>query len=170
MRAFHYTLLTLCFSLLLLSCSRDPGPPKEITVNDEFAITVPGYMTSTDRLAGSAPFQYQSKYRTVYAVALSDDRKSDFQTLESYTEKALKGFTDQLKEPDIQLSTEEDHQGISALKYEIRGNHSGEEIHYYLMTLENNSMFYQVCAWTLSDKDEKYSSDIKSIVNSFRLL
>lgn len=136
-------------------------------VPGKFKISVTDYLSKADDLHPNAVFQYSSPYRTVYLVVL-DTSKSDL-ALDDYAQLAANNIANVLKDSLVQLNDTITISGANTMVYDIEGVITGEGIWYYLAIVEGKEKYYQILGWTLERRKDKYSDDIRKMVQSFEL-
>lgn len=168
MKVIHKLIyILLLFPLLYLnSCTYSEGT-FTAKADDVFTLELPNYLSSTQQLAPGAQIQFLNRYRTVYVVGLYDT-KGEAKDLDAYDERVIERFSMDLKEFESKLVESEQKGSLLMRKYHLSGNTTGEKIKYLLLTAEDENYFYQVCAWTLDFRMEKYGADIESILQSFK--
>lgn len=161
-------LIPLLFCLTAFAgCNYDEGN-KEIKLNGQYVINVPGYLSKTDRLAPDALAQYQNKFRSFYLVC-AHEKKEGEKTLVNFTDQVIKAFSDQIIGLNIKkIEGIEEINGIPAQCHELTGTVSNKGIYYVLATVETSSHFYQICTWTLLSKKEQHEQVFYEVVGSFK--
>ena len=170
-----YWVFTLAMMLSVFACSYEEGTEKH-TVNNEFSIEVPHYLSESDKLHPEAVFQYESRFRTVYILVLKDE-KAKHESLDAYADFAAEDLSSRLVEPEVQKQQIESLNNAPAREFQIEGLITGQAVAYYLATVEGPQSYYRVLGWTLETKSsdepgrkEKYFPDITKMVHSFTLL
>ncbi len=143
------------------------GELEEKEVVGKFKISVTDYLSKADDLHPNAVFQYSSPYRTVYLLVL-DTPKADI-SLADYGQLAANRLAIALKDSTVEQIDTITLSAAPTMLYEIEGIITGEGIWYYLALVEGKQQHYQVLAWTLTRRKDKYSDDIKKMVQSFKL-
>ena len=141
---------------------------KEVKINDEYVLSLPSYLSETDRLAPEALIQYQNKFRSFYLICDGEKKVGD-NDLELFTEEVIKGFTGQITGINVKkIENKTEVNGLPAQYHELTGTISNKGIYYLLVTLESPSHFYQICSWTLLSKKEQHEQAFHEIVSSFK--
>lgn len=173
----HVVILTMLLVGLITGCQYEEGT-ETITVNNEFSVDVPHYMSESDKLHPDAVLQYESRFRTVYLLVLKDD-KADYTDLDDYAGFATGDLTNRLEETEV---TEQENitelNGLPVREFEIEAIVTGQQVAYYIAAVEVPGAYYRILGWTLdtegkdgeSGRKEKYFPDIKAMVHSFKLL
>ena len=144
------------------------GELEEEEVPGKFKISVTDYLSKADDLHPDAVFQYSSPYRTVYLLVL-DTAKTNL-TLDAYGELASQKIAGSLKDAVITPVDTVTISGAPTKVYEIEGIITDEGIWYYLAVVEGKQQYYQVLGWTLTRRVDKYSNDIRKMVQSFEMI
>lgn len=173
----RYVALLLLMGSLLTGCEYEEGSQVH-TVNNEFTIEVPHYMSESDKLHPDAVFQYESRFRTVYILVLKDKRGS-FADMGVYVDFAKEDLTGRLT--DAQLTQQyaiNELNGKPAEAFEIEAQVTGQQVAYYMAVVQGEENYYRVLGWTLDvpgedgepGRKEKYFPEIKAMVHSFTII
>lgn len=166
MKYFSLCLTALC-GLLLFSC-KYAYKDEVITVNNEYSMMVPDYLSQCENIKDGASFQYCNHFRNTYVVVFSDKKDKDFQTFYNLQINIIKKA---LIKPMVNDSEVVTVSGAKGIHTEIAGKMNDELIYYSLLTLETKDKYYQDCVWTRGeDRKLKYGKDIERILYSFKLL
>lgn len=155
--------------LSLFACSYPEGY-KTIIEKDRYSIDIAGYLTKTRDLSTTPSLQYHNRFRTVYLVVTDKLKSSTDEDFEKYHNNLVKSFEKQFGEIKVKVLPDTLLNGHTAIIEEIELKTDGEKVWYYIATLETDNYFYQVCSWTLDRRKEKYETDIRHMVNSFKEL
>ena len=159
--------LTALLGLVLFSC-KYAYKDELITVNNEFTMTVPDYLSKCDAVKEGATFQYCNHFRNTYVVVFSDKKDKDFQTYYNEQTAIIKKA---LYKPMVNDSEAVTISGAKAIHTEIAGKMNDELIYYSLLTIETPTKYYMDCVWTRGEERKlKYGKDIERILYSFKLL
>jgi hypothetical protein len=188
----NFTIIVLiCFSIL--SCNKiiDAADSfgkdttkiedlKTVTVNEEYLISVPAYMTELKTLNDDASFKYANIFKDVYTIVIDESKQEfidTFEELEMYdaTKTALENYTDfQLKtfQENIEnLTFEKIPSKKSTLnQYKFKGKIEGLDIYYLIGFFEGDKNMYLLMSWAQKNKFNKYEDTFKMVHNSFKLL
>ncbi|WP_127141602.1 hypothetical protein [Flagellimonas marinaquae] len=177
--------------LSLVSC-KDSKNQKEdsdgfhtISVNNEYRIDVPLFMTGTTGLNEEASLQFQSLRKEAYLIVM-DEQKSRFEEvfrdLEQYDDSlsVIQNYRD-ARLQILSRTTQITHKspftsrliyGLDAesLELDAKVNGMDQEISYFLTFVEGHENVYMIMAWTLKDKKMEHKKTFKTIAESFQLI
>lgn len=189
----HYTAYFLlivygiCFSSCQLNLKDDKNKAnielEPVSINDEFSMGIPGFMTKTASLNEDASLQYQNMFKETYVIVI-DENKQEFIDayigLEAYdtTRSVLSNYAD----TQIQLTTSNMEviqknkitslkiNGLNAATVQIDANVEGVKnaIAYFLTFIEGKEKLYMVMAWTFRDKKDDYAMIFEKMAKSFQ--
>jgi hypothetical protein len=154
--------------ILFLTACVYPEGYKLVTEKDKFTVEVAGYLTKTRDLSPVPSLQYHNRYRTVYLLIEDTHKSTTQESFEAYHQKIIDGFKKRFGTIQVTVLPDTMLNGHRAILEEITVKTDGEEVWYYLATIESPKRFYQVCSWTISRRKEKYEKDIRHMVNSFK--
>lgn len=158
----------------------------EVSINNEYSILLPKYLSKAANLNEDASLQYQNIFREAYIIVI-DEPKDEFITLF----KELELYDDNLTPLENYSNFQNQHfsDAVSAITYdsgftdrrihnlpaklkklqaEVPGIDS--EISYWNTYLESDSQMYTIMCWTLSDRQKKYDDTFTKVINSFKTL
>lgn len=173
--------LLLLSTLFLVSSCGLSFQDKEVTINEQYSVTVPGSLTETDLLNDEASLQYMNALSELYIVVI-DEPKSDFEevvngldsvyfagtTLDIFKDIVISNF--EYGVPGYQLLGEKDTtiNGMGGVVLNIGGNVDGMDVKYIYSILESEESLYQVITWTLTEKYEDHLEDMNTMIYSFK--
>lgn len=156
-----------------------------VSINNEYEVSVPDYMTPAKDLNAEASLQYQNIYKETYVIII-DESKEDFvnafqelgeydnsmSTIENYRKTQLLFLMEginlkkQTKPKSLTIN------GLDAEYVELDGIPEGLDldIAYFFTFIEGQDKLYMVMAWTLGDRKMKYKSMFEQLSQSFKLL
>jgi hypothetical protein len=154
---------------------------KAINVLDDYAISVPDYMTEMKSLNEDASFQYANIYKETYTIVIDEDKQEfikAFKDIEIYNDSltAIENYSDyQIKSLQESISTEEVKELDFKIKkfpsqqYELNGKIEGINIAYLIGFVEGDDKMYMIMSWTITNRYKKYKSTFRKIQSSFKL-
>ena len=161
----------------LVSCNSRKN--EEVIIENKFKINIPIYMSETSSLNENAILQYQSQFRNIYVMVIEDTKDGFHNSLveneinDQYTND-LEGFAELMfsyggfwnvnNEDEIEVTM---INGLNAKVIETTNRIEGIDIFYKAALVEGKSSYYQVIAWTSSNKESKNKDDIRKIIDSF---
>jgi hypothetical protein len=180
--------LSLASCMLNLDKDRSTGGKvdlQEISINGEYAIGIPTYMTKATSLNDDASLQFQNIFKETYVIIIDEDESEFIQTfkdVDSYdtTRSVISNYTD----AQIQFTTSSMDvikktpvkklkiNGLHAASIEIDANIEGVKvpISYFLTFIEGNGKLYMIMAWTLEDKKDNHRQTFEQMAQSFKFL
>ena len=158
-------------SLLFLSACAYSEEFNDINHENEFIISLPDYMKSSDDLLNTAALQYKNAYRNTYTIVNIENKNN--RSLEKYQQEALNIIKQDvlLKKPLVTDSVYRNTEDFNAIDIQIYGIMNNENIYYWHSVFEANNKFYTVVCWTRSmDRQQRYGPDFEKVIESFRPL
>ena len=122
-----------------------------------------------DLESGDATLSIGSLAAEEYLLVISE-LKSDFEvdfTLSDFAEIASQQTIDTVKEPVSGELMEKTIQGLSAYEREVSGTIEGTDVSYVNHYVEGREHFYQVMAWTLTNRKERAFPRLRAAADSF---
>lgn len=163
------SLVILFFTTMVLGCSYQKEP-KEVKT-DNFEISFPGYMESTDDLLEGADLQYKNAYRNIYSIVkVKDKGNKTFKQFQQETVNVIKNF-ELLESPVVIDSFFRKKDNFTAIDIQLYGIMNKENIYYWHSVFETPTKYYELAIWTRTmDRKQRYGEDIAKIVESFKPL
>lgn len=156
-----------------------------VSIDGNYRIDIPKFMTVTTGLNEEASLQYQSLLKEAYVIII-DEPKSGFEEvykgLGQYDEElsAIQNYRDarlQILSRTTKInkkSTPESLKinGLDAEIMEVDASIEGvdNEISYFITFVDGGDMLYMVMAWTLKDKKPVHKKTFRTIAESFELI
>jgi|SRR5690606_3070208 len=159
---------------------------KEVSINKEYNILLPKYLSKAANLNEDASLQYQNIFREVYIIVI-DEPKDEFITLfkelglydesltplDNYSNFQNQHFSDETRE--ITYDSDFSDKTINNLpakfkKLQAKVTGIDFEISYWNTYLESDTKMYTIMCWTLSDRQKKYDDTFIKVINSFKVL
>jgi len=158
----------------------------EVSINNEYSILLPKYLSKAANLNKDASLQYQNIFREAYVIVI-DEPKDSFITLfkdlglydesltplENYSNAQNKSLSDATKEVVYDSGfSDKKINSLPAKFKKLQAKISGIdfEISYWNTYLESESKMYTIMCWTLSDRQKKYDDTFTKVINSFKIL
>ena len=177
--------------LFMVSCKNPKGEKKEsddlhtVTINNEYSIDVPFFMTGTTGLNEAASLQFQSLRKEAYLIVM-DELKSGFETvfrdleqyddslsvIQNYRDARLQILSRTTQIIDKSPSTSLQIQGLDAesVGLDAKVNGMDNEISYFLTFIDGGKKVYMVMGWTLKERKKEHKKTFKTVAESFRLI
>lgn len=185
-------ILAICFSIVsckkiidsAASLNKEEISAKdlvEVTINDDYSISIPDYMKEMKSLNDDASFQYANIYKETYTIVIDEDKQEfidafkevgiyndSLSVLENYSEFQVQSFqeslnSDEVKELDFNLKN------LRTKQFELDGLIDGIHASYLIGFVESNSRMYMLMSWTVDDRYKKYKTTFQLIQNSFKI-
>lgn len=153
----------------------------EVSVNDDYLISIPDYMKEMPSLNDDASFQYANIYKETYTIVIDEDKQEfidafkeigiyndSLSVIENYSEYQVKSFqeslnSDEVKELDFKLKN------LITKQFELNGIIDGINGNYLIGFVESDAKMYMLMSWTVDDRYKKYKNTFQLIQNSFKL-
>lgn len=192
MKKYLIFLFSICFSIIsckkliesAASLSKDEvkiEDLKKINVNDEYALSVPEYMTEMKSLHEDASFQYANIFKETYIVIIDESKEEFINTF-----KGLEIYNDSLSPlgnyADFQLKSFKESVGAKQLKklessikkipseiHQFNGLVEGIDIAYLVSFVEAEKKMFMMMSWTMKSRYSKYKETFKLIHSTFKL-
>lgn len=175
-----YAPLFFVLTFLVLSCSSQEG---EQTVNIEkrYSLELPAFLSEVDNLHDEASLQYQNMFNEFYVIVIDEPKEVFHNALDEndlndaysrdvdgYTEIVLDAVVTSLDDPEQSELIETNVNGMATRLTTIKGIVDDIPIYYAYGIYEGRDTYYQVIAWTLSDKQSKYEPKMEAILHSLK--
>lgn len=192
MKKYLIFLFSICFSIIsckkliesAASLSKDEvkiEDLKKIKVNDEYALSVPEYMTEMKSLHEDASFQYANIFKETYIVII-DESKEEFintfkeleiyndslSSLRNYADFQLKSFKESIGAIEIK-KLESNIKKLPSEIHQFNGLVEGIDIAYLVSFVEADKKMYMMMSWTMKSRYSKYKETFKLIHSTFKL-
>ena len=168
---------------LLLSGCADFNKLEKVTVNNQYTVELPGFLSETNDLNDEASLQYQNLFKEFYIIILDEVKEDvhgaiiendllDFYSLDidGYSDLLIDGVISEMNE-DAESERKEVHiNNRKANLMYLSGNIEDLDIYYEFGFIEGKDHYYQIMVWTLEKNRTKYQEGMDKIVKSFREL
>ena len=170
-------------TILFLNSCLTGNDEQTVTVENRYSISVPSFLKEVDNLNEEASLQYQNAFREFYVIVIDEPKTEMLKALvdnnltDTYSND-LKGYSDLLLnslEKSITVShkskiinTTVNH--LPARMGTISGKVDGIDIFYSFAYLQGKDRYYQIMAWTLSNKESQYREMMNRIRYSLKEL
>jgi hypothetical protein len=169
----NFTFLFFLLSTLFISCKKETVF-NSVTINDNYSISIPEYLSPSTGMHQQASAQYENKEKEFYLLVI-DESKADMQTydldydIDTYYKNIVsKPFKDFIQGGKISIPGRQTINGAKALIADIEGEVNHTQIFYKLAVIETPNKFYQVVVWTRADQKEMYEKDMLAIIESLK--
>ncbi|WP_306029687.1 MULTISPECIES: hypothetical protein [unclassified Allomuricauda] len=192
---YRYLVPVIVLVLFLVSC-KDSKNKKEVdtfgtdtfhtySINGNYNIDVPNFMTGTTGLNEEASLQFQSLIKEAYLLVI-DEPKADFEevyrdlgqyddslsVIQNYRDARLQILSRTTQIIHKSANTSRLIHGLDAESVELDAKVNGmdNEISYFLTFIDGGEKVYMVMGWTLKERKKEHKKTFKTIAESFRLI
>lgn len=180
MKKLNILLLTILF---ITSC-QSGDTEKLVTIENKYSISIPSFLVkASTELNEDASLQYLHTWKEFYVIVI-DESKSEMQKAlvdNNLTDKYsndIKGYSDLLLdgfEQSISISHKSEIvdtliNNMPARLLTINGRAEGIDAFYSIAFLQGKERYYQIMAWTLSNKEYEYRDKMNRIMYSLKEL
>ncbi|WP_424989007.1 hypothetical protein [Flagellimonas sp.] len=192
---YRYLVPVIALVLCLVSC-KDSKNKKEVdtfgadtfhtySINGNYNIDVPNFMTGTTGLNEEASLQFQSLIKEAYLLVI-DEPKADFEevyrdlgqyddslsVIQNYRDARLQILSRTTQIIHKSANTSRLIHGLNAESVELDAKVNGmdNEISYFLTFINGGEKVYMVMGWTLKERKKEHKKTFKTIAESFRLI
>lgn len=159
--------LFLMFLLSIIGCKYSTEYTT-VNANNLFSVTIPPWMKADDKLKEGAPFQYNNRFRNIYAIGETVSSAKNFSDLNT---EIIQPTVNALTNPVISDSVAVEINGMKGVRTEIYGKMVGENIYYSHLLLQGKNNIIHFCLWTRTEERKlKYKDDIERILASVKEL
>ena len=155
---------------------------KSISVNKDYTISVPDYMTELKSLNEDASFQYANIYKDVYTIVIDEDKQEFIKAFEdigiyndslsivsNYSDYQVKSLQEAINAKEVK-ELEFKIKNLPSLQYELNGKIEGIDASYLIGFVEGKDKMYMIMSWTVDNRYKKYKNTFKLIQSSFKLI
>ncbi|TVR78859.1 MAG: hypothetical protein EA412_07695 [Chitinophagaceae bacterium] len=160
----------ILFTLYLSSCTYKDGLFPQKDKEGKFEISIPDFMSSTNRLSEESNFQYQNRYRTIYMVIVDEKKSDSNHSFSSFTEENIQIFENSVDSLLTDSIFNLEINGLNAKQYKADALITGEGFYYSLTFIESETDFYQIAKWTNHKRKKDYESLFDEMALTFRIL
>jgi hypothetical protein len=182
--------VSLSFSSCFLNLSKNNEKPQpleldQVSVNDDYSIGIPKFMTKATSLNDEASLQYQNLFKETYVIVIDESRQAFIDALvaaeiydstksviDSYTDTQIQFTTSAMKVLSKSEVKKVMINGLSAETTELDGELEGVRapITYFLTCVDGPDKLYMIMAWTLKDRKDDHRETFRQIAESFKVL
>jgi hypothetical protein len=179
MRITHY-LLSMSLLVLLSACTRGHmQPPREVTVENQFALAIPANLKPCTGLHAFAPLQYADEEGGYFLMGI-DEPKTEMENLQVqysladyayFVESTVGGAydtihisqRDTLEINGLQCHTADVYVALQAEEAQL-------EVYYHIAVFESPTHFYQLIGWTNRERQGLFRDAARTMDLTFREL
>lgn len=147
------------------------GTTRLANTNTDVELTLPQGWVDVQDLRPDADLYAAHEDRTMYVMVLSDPKRSEvgaFNLVDNsnqYLSFLDRGLTQEQPEVATTMTT---LNGLDALQYEVRGRVDNQPVVYLHTTVEGDTNYYQVVAWTTAERYAAAKGELQTVIQSFR--
>ncbi|MBX2865800.1 MAG: hypothetical protein KTR27_19790 [Leptolyngbyaceae cyanobacterium MAG.088] len=134
-------------------------------------LTLPAGWVDVQTLRPDADLYVAHEDRTKYVLVLADPKRSEVGTFSlsdnavSYLSFLDRGLTQERPEKATDMTS---LNGLKAVQYEVRGRVDNLPVVYLHTTVEGQTNYYQVVAWTTAEEYAAVKTELQDVIESFR--
>ncbi len=165
---------TILIVIIIFSACSTKTAFHEVTINNQYTITLPEYLQPCADIHPDASLQYQNTELEIYALVIDEKKETmenydlDYDIDLYYKAIALQPFSEQIQNGKISPPGRQTINGYKTLTADISGKVDNNEVYYRLAVIETTNAFYQLLIWTRSENKEKYMNDFIQTIESFK--
>jgi hypothetical protein len=146
---------------------------RKLLTNEEsdVQLTLPEGWVDVQSLRPDADLYVAHEDRTMYVLVLADSKRSEVGTFSlannaiQYLSFLDRGLTQEQAETATNMTS---LNGLKAVQYEVRGRVDNLPIVYLHTTVEGETNYYQVVAWTTAEEYATAKAELQDVIESFR--
>lgn len=165
-------------SFIFLSCNTETKY-ENIEVTEKYSLDIPDYMKSIDLQNEEASLQYGNEIKGHFVMIIDETKEAlinaglDF-SVEDYADFAVDYLKQSLTDAKVKRMTDEvqNINGLEAISYKIWGvfTEVDEDIFYYMTIYKSDNNYYSMSTWTLGSRENRYTNNMETMINSFKEL
>jgi len=134
-------------------------------------LTLPNGWVDVQNLRPDADLYAAREDRTMYVMVLADPKGADIGALglsdnaTQYLSFLDRGLTQEQAEVPTSMTA---LNGMNALQYEVQGRVDNQPVMYLHTTVEGQTNYYQVVAWTTVENYGAAKDELQTVIQSFR--
>jgi len=176
--------LSACVQNLLKDETGGKTELENITINGEYTMGIPTYMSKSTSLNDEASLQFQNIFKETYVIVIDESKQEYIDTYEdlgfydtarnvisNYADTQVQSITSSLEVISRKEITPLRINGLSAAATEIDAKFEGvhSAITYFLTFVEGKEKLYMIMAWTMQTKKDNYRATFEQMTKSFRV-
>ena len=177
-----------CFLLGATSCNRVGERTKDVidaisiqnlsngqqllrNEESDVQLTLPEGWVDVQSLRPDADLYVAREDRTMYVLVLADPKRSEIATFSldnnaiQYLSFLDRGLSEEQPEVETDMTS---LNGLNAVQYEVRGNIDNVPVVYLHTTVEGETSYYQVVAWSTAADYANARGELQDVIESFR--
>lgn len=162
------------FTLFIASCSQ---PDQTVTVNNEYELTLPGFLSENTNLHDEASLAYDNPFKEFYSIVIDEPitdisiyYDEDADIFEEYHSLLGEIIEDAGTIVNTESQVDLTIAGFQARQTERVVLIDGMEIFYFNTVVMTNTKFYQIVSWCLPEDSKTNKPLMEKIGLSFREL
>ncbi len=180
MKKLTFIILTILF---FTSCQSNETE-QTVTTDNKYSISIPSFLVkSSTTLNEDASLQYLHTWKEFYVIVI-DESKAEMQKalednnltetysndIKGYSDLILKNFEQSISIYKRSEITDTLVNNMPARILTINGSVEGIDAYYSIAFIDGKKRYYQVMAWTLSNKESEYRDKMRKIMYSLKEL
>lgn len=175
--------IILLLTILSLNSCQSGDEQQTVTIEKKYSVAIPSFLTKVSGLNDDASLQYQHALKEFYVIAMDESKAKMHKVLddnnlnETYT-KDIKGYSELLMngfEQAVSVSHKSEIMdttinNMPARLLTVSGRAEGIDAYFSFAFIEGKERYYQIMAWTLSNKEYEYKDKMNRIMYSFKEL
>ena len=173
----------LLLTILSLNSCQSGDEQQTVTIENKYSVAIPSFLTKASGLNDDASLQYQHAWKEFYVIVIDESKAEmhkafvDNNLTETYTND-IKGYSELLMngfENAISVSHKSEIidttiNNMPARLLTVSGRIEGIDAYYSLAFIQGKERYYQIMAWTLSNKEYEYKDKMNRIMYSLKEL
>jgi hypothetical protein len=174
--------IPLLIILSLYSC-QSGDEQQTVTIEKKYSVSIPAFLTKASGLNDDASLQFQHAWKEFYVIVI-DESKSEIQKalddnnlnetytndIKGYSELLMNGFEQVISVSHKSEIIDTTINNMPARLLTVSGRTEGIDAYYSLAFIQGKERYYQIMAWTLSNKEYEYKDKMNQIMYSLKEL
>jgi hypothetical protein len=173
----------LLLTILSLNSCQSGDEQQTVTIENKYSVAIPSFLTKASGLNDDASLQYQHAWKEFYVIVI-DESKADIQKvlddnnltethnndIKSYSELLMNGFETAVTISHKSEIIDTTINNMPARLLTLSGRTEGIDAYYSIAFIQGKERYYQIMAWTLSNKEYEYKDKMKRIMYTLKEL
>jgi hypothetical protein len=173
----------LLLTILSLNSCQSGDEQQTVTIENKYSVALPSFLTKASGLNDDASLQYQHAWKEFYVIVI-DESKSEIKkalddnnlteaynnNIKGYSELIINGFIQAISVSHKSEFVDTTINNMPARLLTVSGRTEGIDAYYSLAFIQGKERYYQIMAWTLSNKEYEYKDKMNRIMFSLKEL
>jgi hypothetical protein len=174
----------LFLTILILTACQSGDTEQIVTIGNRYSLSIPSFLVkASTSLNEDASLQYLHTWKEFYVIVI-DESKSEIEKalidnnltdkysndIKGYSDLLLTGFEQSVSISHKSAIIDTIVNNMPARILTINGRAEGLDAIYSIAFIQGKERYYQVMAWTLSNKEYEYRDKMKKIMYSLKEL